>query len=197
MLTLPILLLFLRVSANPVPSSSTDLVTDGDSSSVDSDNLANAGCPGDTASTQILDEGNEGDLDIFRRNTKTFCPVTAGYSWEWGKSRPVQWKAPPSLPQIAPEDHGDYGGQNKKYCPYPELQYQVTCGGPEVWYGMQIGYVLNCEVGKFLLISPAIRPRIKLMVILGFWASIPARRPWPEATVVSIFCCHKGLGEVS
>lgn len=197
MLMFPILLLLFRVSANPVPSSSTDLVTDGDSPSVDSDNLAIAGCPGDTVSTQISDGGNEGDLNIFRRNTKKSCPVTAGFSFEWGTPRRVQWKAPSVLPQIAPADYGDYGGDNEEYCRNPVKQYQVTCGGPEVWYKTQIGYVLNCVVGKFLFISPAIRSRTELMVILGFVDRIPRRNPWPEATVVSQFCCHKALGEVS
>ena len=197
MLMFPVLLLFLRVSANPVPSSSTDLVIDGDFSSVDSNDLANAGCPEDIDPIKISDGENEGDSNIFRRKTKKSCPVTAGFSWEWGKPRRVQWKAPSTLPQIAPADYGEYGGENQKYCPNPVKQYQVTCGGPEVWYKTQIGYVLNCVVGKFLFISPAIRSRTELMVILGFVDSISARRPWPEATIVSQFCCHKELGEVS
>lgn len=159
-LVLSFLIIF-HVSANPVPSSLTDLDLDGDSiDSIDSisvnpDSLVGAGgCQMDTSSSDSSDENTESDSNVvFRRQSRTPPTSCPNVNIQFPKIRPKRvrtpkWRPPDQLPKEDPPSTGN--ARDSEFCLH-EYRLLVSCGGPEVWYGGRIGYVLNCLDGKFSL----------------------------------------------
>lgn len=149
-------LVTLHVLANPVPTSSTDLSTDGeDSYTVDPDDLADSGCTKKSASIEPSDEGIDADLGIFRRQPLQqkeptgYCPAT-GWKPPWRKDTRPPWKAPEVLPLIGPADRSVGVGFTYEICKNPVKAIHVSCAGPEIWYETFLGYVMNCVPGRFL-----------------------------------------------
>ena len=138
---------FLYVTANPVPSNSIDLSTDEDSFSVNTDDVAKAGCAKDTASIEFSDEGDDNDVNIFRRGSiQTSCPAV-GSSNLPNKIGEAGWRAPAVF--LEPVDTRSSSPRSKEFCLLDPLKQSVfTCSGPEIWYKDVIGFVLHCFDGK-------------------------------------------------
>lgn len=140
--------IFLYVTANPVPSNSIDLSTDGDSFSVDKDDVAKAGCAKDTASIESSNEGDDNDVNILRRgSTRTSCPAE-GSSNLPNEFSGVGWRAPAVFFEpVIPARFSTLRAQ--EFCLSSPLKKNLyTCAGPEVWYKDVIGFVLHCYGGK-------------------------------------------------
>lgn len=186
--------IFLYVTANPIPSNSIDLSTDRDSFSVETDDVAKAGCAKDTASTEFSNEGDDNDVNIFRRGSRqTSCPAvgSSNLSNEIGG---VGWRAPAVFaPPVIPMRLST--PQSEEFCiSNPLKKILFTCSGPEIWYYRNVmGFVLHCYGGKLYFHHNLIHDWLSL----GYYDYTPQSGPWPATRLVNRYCCHEGLYEVS
>lgn len=204
MLLFLIFSIFLYVTANPVPLNSIDLSTNGDSFSVDIDDVAKVGCNKDTASIEFSNEGDDNDvtsiassnedddndMNILRRGTS--CPAAGTLNPPNGISGKV-WKAPAVLSEPFSPGWVATSADRRLCTSNPMKKILFTCTGPEVWYKNVIGFVLHCFGGK----SCSHHDLINDWFSLGPWKQMVEGEPWPANAIINLYCCHEGVYKVS
>lgn len=193
MLSISLIFLFIiRISANPVPQSTTDLSPDvsfdekfdGASTFFDADIANDPDCG--------ADETTSSNSNINKRDPAS-CPAK-GMTSSVGRG---SWRAPTTLPQINPKESDPGNERSREFCPLPFMQVLLSCSSPEVVYNSAIiGYVLNCVPGKFRFRFGS-HSKLIPRWLTGSVNRIEARKPFPAIEGLNQYCCHKFFNTVS
>ena len=157
-------------------------------SSIEIGNAEIAECPPDS-NRSAVDEENDESASLVSRQTHA-CPNTLmkapTTSKAYGPDR--LWRAPKSLPKFRYVFPSRHPGLEDPYCAHYHRVYnkKLTCSGPEILYGKDIAYVLNCDIGmhsNLLLFLDSV------LILQSNSGSLLAIEPRGPKAHVAEYCC--------